>query len=246
MEQNVRVGVAAIIRDGNKILLGHRSKNKPDTGGIIGRDTWSLPGGKQEYDEKIETAVIREVKEETNLDISNLELVGVCDDIAPDRHFITVTYVTDTYEGKPVVMEPTKEDEWKWFDIDNLPENLYEPSKNSLNVYKERLGKMERIINGRKVFKAGTIVQHFKRELMTEKDLKENPNGYLYEIIGTSRHTENKEELMNYLPLYYTECVDGVDYASRPLDMFMSEVDHEKYPEVKQKYRFEEFKGKVK
>lgn len=105
---------------------------------------------------------------------------------------------------------------------------------------------MERVINGREVFKKGTIVQHFKRELMTDEDLQNNPNGYLYEIIGTSRHTENKEELMNYLPLYYTECVDGVDYASRPLDMFMSEVDHDKYPEVKQKYRFEEYKGEIK
>ena len=48
---------------------------------------------------------------------------------------------------------------------------------------------------------------------------------------------------MIYKPLYETECVKGVDYAARPLDMFMSEVDHEKYPNVKQKYRFEEVKG---
>ena len=60
-----------------------------------------------------------------------------------------------------------------------------------------------------------------------------------YEIIGTARHTENKEELMIYKPLYSTECTNGVDFASRPLNMFMSEVDREKYPEIKQKYRFE-------
>ena len=88
-------------------------------------------------------------------------------------------------------------------------------------------------------FNKGDIVQHFKREKMTEKQLKEEPNVYLYEIIGTSRHTEDNEELMIYKPLYSTECVEGVDYAARPLDMFMSEVDHEKYPEIKQKYRFE-------
>jgi hypothetical protein len=88
-------------------------------------------------------------------------------------------------------------------------------------------------------FKKGDIVKHFKRELMTKEELDENPNKYLYEIIGTSRHTESKEEMMIYKPLYYTEYVDGVDYAARPLDMFLSEVDHEKYPEVKQKYRFE-------
>lgn len=88
-------------------------------------------------------------------------------------------------------------------------------------------------------FKKGDIVQHFKREKMSSEDLEKNPNGYLYEIVGTSRHTETKEELMIYKPLYETDCVEGVDYAARPLDMFMSEVDHEKYPEIKQKYRFE-------
>ena len=91
----------------------------------------------------------------------------------------------------------------------------------------------------REVFKKGDIVKHFKRETVSDDELKENPNKYLYEIIGTSRHTESKEELMIYKPLYYTECIDGVDYAARPLDMFMSEVDHEKYPNIEQKYRFE-------
>ena len=90
-----------------------------------------------------------------------------------------------------------------------------------------------------RIFKKGDIVKHFKRETVSDDELKENPNKYLYEIIGTSRHTESKEELMIYKLLYYTECIDGVDYAARPLDMFMSEVDHEKYPNIEQKYRFE-------
>jgi hypothetical protein len=93
-------------------------------------------------------------------------------------------------------------------------------------------------------FKKGDIVQHFKREITSEEELKTNPNKYLYEIIGTARHTENGVEMMIYKPLYETECVEGVDFTARPLDMFMSEVDHEKYPEIKQKMRFEIYKKK--
>ncbi len=88
-------------------------------------------------------------------------------------------------------------------------------------------------------FIKGDIVKHFKREMMSKEELEKNPNKYLYEIIGSARHTENEEELIIYKPLYETDCVKGVDYAARPMDMFVSEVDHEKYPDVKQKYRFE-------
>lgn len=92
---------------------------------------------------------------------------------------------------------------------------------------------MERRLN------KGDIVKHFKREKLNENQLKEEPNAYLYEIIGTARHTENNEEVMIYKPLYSTDCTNGVDFAIRPLEMFMSEVDHEKYPDINQKYRFE-------
>ena len=88
-------------------------------------------------------------------------------------------------------------------------------------------------------FNPGDIVRHFKRETMTDEDLKKEPTKYLYLIIGTSRETETKELYMVYKPLYSPDCVKGVDTVSRPLDMFMSEVDHEKYPDIKQKYRFE-------
>ena len=88
-------------------------------------------------------------------------------------------------------------------------------------------------------FKPGDIVKHFKRETLTEEELKDNPNKYLYEIIGTSCHTETKELLMIYKPLYEVDCLNGQLYAARPLDMFLSEVDHDKYPDIKQKYRFE-------
>ena len=84
-------------------------------------------------------------------------------------------------------------------------------------------------------FNPGDIVQHFKRELLTEEERAGKM--YLYEIIGVAIHSETREPMMVYRPLYD----DGGMYV-RPLEMFLSEVDHDKYPEVKQKYRFEEVK----
>lgn len=85
-------------------------------------------------------------------------------------------------------------------------------------------------------FKPGDIVRHFKRETVTDP----NSLQFLYIIVGNSRQTETGEKMMNYKPLYVPPpCLEDVDMASRPYDMFMSEVDHQKYPDIKQKYRFE-------
>ena len=78
----------------------------------------------------------------------------------------------------------------------------------------------------------GDIVQHFKRETVISS------NGYLYKVLCIARHTEKDEYMVVYQALYG----DFKIYA-RPYDMFMSEVDHEKYPDIKQKYRFEKWNG---
>ncbi|MCR5701593.1 MAG: DUF1653 domain-containing protein [Lachnospiraceae bacterium] len=78
-------------------------------------------------------------------------------------------------------------------------------------------------------FKIGDTVKHFKREYVND-----NSAEYLYRILAFAQHTENGEKLVIYQALYppYKTC-------ARPYDMFVSEVDRNKYPDIKQKYRFE-------
>ena len=137
MEKLIKVGVGVMIIDDNKILLGHRSSTRKDTGGIFEPDTWTLPGGKQEYEETVYEAAIREVKEETNLKIKSPIVFSVSDDFQSDRHFVTIEMIAKEYTGKLKIMEPTKEDDWQWFDLDNLPENIYSPSRVFIEKYKE-------------------------------------------------------------------------------------------------------------
>ena len=77
---------------------------------------------------------------------------------------------------------------------------------------------------------SGTIVKHFKRELING----EKGTAYCYEILGIAEHTESGERLVIYRALYG----DFGIYA-RPLEMFLSKTDKEKYPEIEQEYRFE-------
>lgn len=84
------------------------------------------------------------------------------------------------------------------------------------------------------------LTRHFKKNISIEHDRPLPQKGEKYRhfklgkivtIIGISRHTETGEVSVVYE-------YEGTIW-NRPFDMFMSEVDKEKYPDVEQKYRFE-------
>ena len=70
-----------------------------------------------------------------------------------------------------------------------------------------------------KEVKVGNVYKHFK--------------GFIIEVIAIAKHSETLEELVVY------KRKEQNDYWARPISMFYEEVDHDKYPDVTQKYRFE-------
>lgn len=138
MNKHIQVGIGVMILHKHHILMGHRRQNAVDTGGIYEPDSWCLPGGKQEYHETILEAAKREVKEETNLDIEELEVFHVVDDFQKDRHFVTIQIIAHKYSGELQVKEPDKQDQWQWFDLDWLPQHIYSPSQKFIQLYLQK------------------------------------------------------------------------------------------------------------
>lgn len=128
-------GAAAIILNSkNQILLQSRAD----------RDKWGLPGGCQELGERFQDTIIREIKEETNLDVKeeDLELVDIVSGESrrndyPNGDVVinnTVLYCIKKYSGELKWDNESKNMEF--FDIDKLPENQNDPDL--IQIYLKR------------------------------------------------------------------------------------------------------------
>lgn len=111
-----RPGIATdgiVVEDG-KILLIER-KHGPFEG------SYAIPGGFVDYGEAVEDAVVREMKEETNLDVRIMRLVGVYSrpDRDPRGHVISVVYQVERIGGDLEAGDDAADA--VWFDLDDLP-----------------------------------------------------------------------------------------------------------------------------
>ena len=125
-----KVGVGGIVLQDGKVLLLLR-KNAPEAG------SWSLPGGRVEFKELLEDAVVRELCEELGITVEVESLVCVVNHIVPveNAHWVAPTYRVRVVSGVPKNLEPEKTAAIEWFPMSNLPVNLSSSARSALATF---------------------------------------------------------------------------------------------------------------
>jgi 8-oxo-dGTP diphosphatase len=133
-------GFGVMIIKGNKILLGQRHVDPEKASSLMnGEGTWTMPGGKLDFGESFEDGAKREVMEETgiNVDVKDLKVISLTNDIVPKAHFVTIGLLYNNCNEEAKVMEPDEITEWRWFDLEDLPEPLFGPSRKIIKNYQD-------------------------------------------------------------------------------------------------------------
>lgn len=126
--QKANLASLLILKKDNKVLLMKR-KDGPFEG------LYTFPSGKVDDGESFTDAIIRETKEEINLDLKKefLKVVYIIHQYDKEDEWVHTFFTVDFWEGEIKNMETHRCDSLDWFSIDNLPENILEPLVNVIN-----------------------------------------------------------------------------------------------------------------
>ncbi len=132
MYPEVIVGALILNNDGKILLLkSHKWEH-----------TYAVPGGHMEFCEKTEDAIKREVKEETNLDVHDIEFISFKEAIFDDwshkkRHFIFLDFSCKTNGGEIILNDEAYE--YVWVELEKVSElPLYSHTKDFIEKFKKR------------------------------------------------------------------------------------------------------------
>jgi mutator protein MutT len=138
-KQRPKVGVGVmILNNQSKVLLGKRHDDaEKASSDLHGEGTWTMPGGKLDFQETLIDGAAREVLEETGIKINKekTKVISVADEIVPDNHYVTVGFLCEYFEGEPKVTEPEEITDWKWYNLNNLPEKVFPPSAKMIKAF---------------------------------------------------------------------------------------------------------------
>lgn len=127
-DKKIKIGCEVFLKKDNSILLGKRRN-------CYGEGTWGLPGGHLEYGESVIDCIKRELKEELGIEGLEFKLITITDNIDERGHYVHISFLLEQFVGEIKCMEPDFCYEWKFFDISNLPEEIFKPHKKILKTY---------------------------------------------------------------------------------------------------------------
>lgn len=130
--EHPRVGLGVVIvNNEGKILVGKRKGSHAQT--------YSIPGGHLDLGETFEQGAMREIKEETDLDITEPRVIAITNNLetfrAEGKHYISIVLLTKAFSGELKNMEPEKCEEWLWVDPHDLPQPHFDASRLGVECY---------------------------------------------------------------------------------------------------------------
>lgn len=129
-----RVGVGVIIiNDKGQVLIGKRQGSHAPY--------FSIPGGHLEAGETFEHAAIKEIKEETDLDIVDPQVICITNNLRTykleGKHYISIILLAKKYSGELKIMEPEKCESWQWVNPKELPQPHFDASEQGIKCFLE-------------------------------------------------------------------------------------------------------------
>ncbi|MGF1690677.1 nucleotide triphosphate diphosphatase NUDT15 [Photobacterium kagoshimensis] len=134
--ENPKVGIGVIlVNEQGQVLIGKRKNSHSPY--------YSIPGGHLEIGETFEQCAVREMLEETGVQILNPQVIAVTNNLKTYQesglHYISIALLATEYTGTPQLKEPEKCDGWLWVDPKMLPQPHFDASEQSIACYLDNI-----------------------------------------------------------------------------------------------------------
>lgn len=129
-DQNIKVGIGVLVFKDGQVLLSKRK-------GSHGAGEYAFPGGHLELGESFEECARRECREEAGIEIKNIRFLRLLNlKKYPGKHYVDIGLVAEWESGNPQVKELEKAEGWGWYDLDKLPQPMFQTIDSYLEALK--------------------------------------------------------------------------------------------------------------
>jgi ADP-ribose pyrophosphatase YjhB (NUDIX family) len=130
MSKTPGISVDILVVQDNKVLLGLMTEQW----NYNGRQVYGVPGRDIHFGEKMGDTIKRNITEEFGCGVISYRIISVNANYALSNHFIGIGAVAEI-DGEPKVSFPEDWVRWEWFDADQIPDNLFPPTRNLIDSY---------------------------------------------------------------------------------------------------------------